>query len=72
MKKITITISDMALKELRTTMSIRGMTCESYGLVDAFMVKMIKAIENGKSEIDIRMKEEKDNDILQGDIPDSP
>lgn len=72
MKKITITISDRALKELQTTMSIRGITGESYGLVDAFMLKIIKAIKNEESEIDIRMKDEKDDDILSGNVPDSP
>lgn len=68
MKKITITISDRVFTELRTHMSIRRMSGNACGVVAAFLVKIIKAIEDDDSEIDIRMKREKDDDILPSDI----
>ena len=71
MKKITVTISDKVFAELRTHMGLRCMSGEACGVPDAFLVKIIKAVEDGDSEVGIKMKGEKDDDIIQGDVPDS-
>lgn len=64
MKTITIKISDKVFEELRNHMGIRCMTDEASGVVDAFVVKVIKSIDDGESEIGIKMKGEKDDDML--------
>lgn len=65
MKTIVLKISENVFEELRTHMSIRCMAGEASGMVDAFVVKIIKAIDDGDSETGIKMKGEKDDDILQ-------
>ena len=71
MKKITVTMSDQVFDEIRTHMSLRCMSGEACGAPDAFMVKIIKAVEDGDSEVGIKMKGEKDDDILLRDVQDS-
>ncbi len=66
MNKISVVISDNVLNELRTHMSLRCMTGGASGVLDAFVVKIISAIDDGESEVGIKMKGEKDDDILQG------
>ncbi len=63
MKTITIKISDLTFAELRTHMNLKCMCGETGGVSDAFMVKVINAIEEGESEVGIKMKGEKDDDI---------
>lgn len=72
MKKITVTISDKVFSELRTHMAIRCMSGEAAGVPDALLMKIITAVEDGDSEVGIKMKGEKDDDILPGDVSDSP
>ena len=60
MKKITLLIDDDVYKELVSMMSARIMMGNAYGLQDAFMSKVIKSIDEGKTEIEIKYKDKKD------------
>ena len=60
MKIVTIHISDKAFKDIRTHMSLKCTTGETCGVVDAFVVKIVSAIDDGDTEVGIKMKGEKD------------
>lgn len=47
------------------------MSGNACGVPDAFLFKIIKAVEDGDSEIDIKMKNEKDDSILPSDVSNS-
>jgi hypothetical protein len=59
MKKITLLIDDDVYKELVSMMSARIMTGSAYGIVDAFMSKVMEHIENGDTEAEIKYKDKK-------------
>ena len=56
MKTITIKLSDRVFKELRTHMIIKCNIDEAYGTTDAFIIKLIKAIEHGADEVTFKIK----------------
>lgn len=64
MKTITIKISDKALAELQNHINIKCATGEVYGMIDAVVIRIIRSINDEKSEVDIRVKGEKNNDIV--------
>ena len=45
MKRINITMSDEVWAALKSYMTVRGVLQSSYGVSDAFMVKLIESIE---------------------------
>lgn len=71
MTTIVLHISDQVLGELRTVMSLRGMTGEAGGIADAVLFKLLMAIEDEEEYVKIRFKTEEENDILSGDVSDS-
>ena len=59
MKKITLLIDDDVYKELKNGMGIRYLTNSAYGLEDAFITKLIKSIDKGEKEVEIKYKDKK-------------
>ena len=74
MKTIIVKISDQVLTELRTHMGIKCMGGEACGVPDAFVVKFVKAVEEGKTELTLQLKSERkcDDDSVPDQVPDSP
>lgn len=62
MKKIELHIDDKVFKELRSHVGIKGMCGNLYGVIDAFNVKIIKAIENGDKELHLSFKKRKEDE----------
>ncbi len=59
MKKITLLIADDVYNELQSCQNVRFLTGSAYGTQDAFMIKLLKSIDEGKTEIEIKYKEKK-------------
>lgn len=56
MKMITVRMSDKIFSELRTCMSVRGLIGWQGSVTDAFLDKIIQAVKDGESEVDVKMK----------------
>lgn len=62
MKTIIINLSDRVFNELRTYMIIKCNINDAYGTTDAFIFKLIKAIENDAEEVTFEFKKRRKND----------
>jgi hypothetical protein len=60
MKEITIKIPDDIYSELKTAANVRKMTGASYGLIDGFIIGLLRKIKEGCTEWEVRYKNEKD------------
>ena len=74
MKTIVVKVSDRVLAELRTHMSLKCMTGEACGGPDAFVVKFVKAVDDGEAELTLQLKSERecDNDSVPDNVSDPP
>ena len=71
MKTIVVKVSDRVLAELRTHMALKCMTGEACGVPDAFMVKFVKAVDDGEAELTLQLKSEREdgNDSVPDNVP---
>jgi hypothetical protein len=60
MKKITITIDEEVYNELRSAFTVKGITGNLYGTSDAFMYRLLDALEKGKTEESFAFKHKKE------------
>jgi hypothetical protein len=56
LKKITLIIADDVYKELKSNQGVRMLTGSAYGIQDAFIVKLIEAIDRGDKEANIEYR----------------
>lgn len=62
MKTLTLKISDRVLSEFKSCMSIKQMSGNMYGFLDAFMAKIANSLESGEEELFLQLKEERERD----------
>lgn len=72
MKTITVHLSDKTFAEIRTHMMFKYMTNEMCGVTDAFISRLVRAIDNGEVEMSAQLKGEGENDSVSDKVPDSP
>jgi hypothetical protein len=58
--KITLCIHNEVLKEMRSTMSIRGMVQGMFGITDSFIVKLLDGIRDEEDGIEFIKKTDKE------------
>ena len=59
MKKIELTISDEVYRELSHAISLKYMIGSTYGILDEFIINLIKAFKDGKEELKLSHNSEK-------------
>lgn len=69
MKIITIKLSKRAYTELRTHVNIKYTNKKAHGIIDALAIKIINAVEDGKSEVTLQWIEG-ENDSVPNKISD--
>lgn len=57
MKKIELEITDDVYTEIKTAMSVRRLSCAAYGVLDAFIVRLIDEIDAGNDKLTLKFKE---------------
>jgi hypothetical protein len=61
MKTITVKITDKAFSVIKTTAAVSFLACASDAHIPIqAMIKIINAVEEGKAEMVLKLKEEKD------------
>lgn len=58
-EKITLCIHKNVLRSIKSQIAIRGMTGNAYGLLDAFLFKLVEEHEKGYKAIEFIKKEDK-------------
>jgi len=61
MKEITLKVSDKVFSELKSSLGIRTMCGNAYGIQDAVISKLLRSLEANDSELELVLKEEKEN-----------
>jgi len=72
MKTIVVKVSDRVLAKLRTHMNLKCILGEACGMPDAFVVKFVKAVDDGEAELTLQLKSEREggNDSVPDNVPD--
>lgn len=59
MKKLTLLIDDDVFKELKNSLAVSMIAGTAYGIQDAFILKIIKSVDNKETELEIKFKDKK-------------
>ena len=62
MKELHLKVSDEVLKELRTLSVLKGISGNAYGIHDETINRIVKALEDGDTELVLELKSEVEND----------